>query len=154
MLLYAMINKRNYKKENRNIKIMIIEDELDILLLYKDYLNNKGFSVLATSATANEALKDYEYFLPNLIILDYNLPGKTNGLDASREILKKYPNAPIIIVTAFDTVKNELSQDHFFTDKNIILLLKPIKLNILENNIKNLLIKKSNYKQYVLLQFL
>jgi len=145
-----MITKRNYKKKNKNIKIMIIEDELDILLLYKDYLNNKGFSVLATSTTANEALKDYENFYPNLIILDYNLPGKTNGLEASRQILKKNPNVPIIIVTAFDTVKTELSQDQFFTDKHIILLLKPIKLNILESNIKNLLNKMSNNKQYVL----
>ena len=142
-----MITKRNYK--NKNIKIMIIEDELDILLLYKDYLINKGFSVLATSTTANEALKDYENFYPNLIILDYHLPGKTNGLEASRQILKKNPNVPIIIVTAFDTVKTELSQDRFFTDKHIILLLKPIKLNILEHNIKNLLNKKSNNKQYV-----
>jgi DNA-binding response OmpR family regulator len=137
-----MISKRNYKNLNQNNKIMIIEDEIDILLLYKDYLSNKGFLVLATSTTANEALKDYENFYPNLIILDYNLPGKTNGLEASRQILKKYPNVPIIIVTAFDTVKNELSQDQFFVDKNIILLTKPIKLNILENNIKNLLIKK------------
>ena len=145
-----MITRRDPKKKNKNIKIMIIEDELDILLLYKDYLNNKGFSVLATSTTANEALKDYENFYPNLIILDYNLPGKTNGLEASRQILKKYPNVPIIIVTAFDTVKTELSQDQFFTDKNIILLLKPIKLNILESNVRNLLIKKSNNKQFVL----
>ena len=145
-----MITRRNSKKKNKNIKIMIIEDELDILLLYKDYLNNKGFSVLATSTTANEALKDYENFYPNLIILDYNLPGKTNGLEASRQILKKYPNVPIIIVTAFDTVKTELTQDQFFTDKNIILLLKPIKLNILESNVRNLLIKKRNNKQFVL----
>ena len=144
-----MITKRNYKKKNKNIKIMIIEDELDILLLYKDYLNNKGFSVLATSTTANEALKDYENFDPNLIILDYNLPGKTNGLEASRQILKKHPNVPIIIVTAFDTVKMKLSQDQFFIDKHIILLLKPIKLNILESNIKNLLNKMSNKKQNV-----
>ena len=137
-----MISKKNYKYLNQNNKIMIIEDEIDILLLYKDYLSNKGFLVLATSTTANEALKDYENFYPNLIILDYNLPGKTNGLEASRQILKKYPNVPIIIVTAFDTVKKELSQDQFFVDKNIVLLTKPIKLNILESNIKNLLIKK------------
>ena len=120
---------------------MIIEDELDILLLYKDYLNNKGFLVLATSTTANEALKDYENFFPHLIILDYNLPGKTNGLEAARQILDKYPTVPIIIVTAHEIVKNELSQDQFFTNKKIILLFKPIKLHILEGNIKNLLIK-------------
>ena len=139
-----MTIKSNYKSENPNkkIKIMIIEDEIDILLLYKDYLNNKGFSVLATSTTANEALNDYENYYPNLIILDYNLPGKTNGLEASRQILTKYPNLPIIIVTAHDTVHHKFSEDQFFSDKNIIVLFKPIKLNILENKIKKLLIKK------------
>ena len=139
-----MVTKRNHKKENKNIKIMIIEDDLDILLLYKDYLNNKGFSVLATSTTANEALKDYENFYPNIIILDYNLPGKITGLEAARRILDKHPDVPIIIVTAYETVKNELSQDQFFTDKNIMLLPKPIKLHILEIHIKNLLINYSN----------
>ena len=141
-----MVTKRNHKKENKNIKIMIIEDDLDILLLYKDYLNNKGFSVLATSTTANEALKDYENFYPNIIILDYNLPGKITGLEAARQILDKHPDVPIIIVTAYETVKNELSHDQFFRDKNIILLPKPIKLHILESNIKNLLINPSNNK--------
>jgi len=139
-----MTIKSNNKSENPNkkIKIMIIEDEIDILLLYKDYLNNKGFSVLATSTTANEALIDYENFYPNLIILDYNLPGKTNGLAASRQILTKYPNLPIIIVTAHNTVHNKFLEDKFFSDKNIIILFKPIKLNILESKIKTLLTKK------------
>ena len=133
-------NKDN-KKNTHKKKVMIIEDEIDILLLYKDYLNNKGFSVQATSTTANEALNDYENFFPNMIILDYNLPGKLSGLEAARQILKKYPSAPIIIVTAYETVRSELSNDEFFTNKNIILLLKPIKLQVLENTIKSLLSK-------------
>jgi DNA-binding response OmpR family regulator len=133
-------NKDNKKNTDKK-KVMIIEDEIDILLLYKDYLNNKGFSVQATSTTANEALNDYENFFPNMIILDYNLPGKLSGLEAARQILKKYPSAPIIIVTAYETVRSELSNDEFFTNKNIILLLKPIKLQVLEYTIKSLLSK-------------
>jgi DNA-binding response OmpR family regulator len=136
------MRKNKYNKKNTDKKkIMIIEDEIDILLLYKDYLNNKGFSVEATSTTANEALDDYENFFPNMIILDYNLPGKLSGLEAAKQILKKYPNAPIIIVTAFETVRSELSNDEFFCNKNIILLLKPIKLQVLECTIKSLLSK-------------
>jgi DNA-binding response OmpR family regulator len=133
-------NKDNKKNTDKK-KVMIIEDEIDILLLYKDYLNNKGFSVQATSTTANEALNDYENFFPNMIILDYNLPGKLSGLEAARQILKKYPSVPIIIVTAYETVRSELSNDEFFTNKNIILLLKPIKLQVLEYTIKSLLNK-------------
>ncbi|MGI0051405.1 MAG: response regulator [Nitrososphaeraceae archaeon] len=133
---------RSHKNIEKNIdkkKVMIIEDEIDILLLYKDYLNNKGFSVQATSTTANEALKDYENFYPNMIILDYNLPGKLSGLEAAKQILTRYPSVPIIIVTAYETVKNEMSNDHFFADKKVVLLLKPIKLHILEYTIKTLL---------------
>ena len=129
------------KKKKDKTRIMIIEDEIDILLLYKDYLTNKGFSVEATSTTANEALNDYENFFPSIIILDYNLPGKISGLEAAKQILTKYPNAPIIIVTAFETVRNEISNDEFFNDKNLILLLKPIKLHLLEFTIKSLLSK-------------
>ena len=135
-----MITKRYNKKTDKK-KVMIIEDEIDILLLYKDYLNNKGFSVQATSTTANEALNDYENFFPNMLILDYNLPGKLNGLEAARQILRKYPITPIIIVTAYETVRSELYNDTFFADKNIILLLKPIKLQMLEYAIKSLLNK-------------
>ena len=133
---------RSNRDDTKNIdkkKVMIIEDEIDILLLYKDYLNNKGFSVQATSTTANEALKDYENFYPNMIILDYNLPGKLSGLEAAKQILTRYPRVPIIIVTAYETVKNEMSNDHFFADKKVVLLLKPIKLHILEYTIKTLL---------------
>jgi DNA-binding response OmpR family regulator len=134
-----MRTNRNNKKKIDKKKVMIIEDEIDILLLYKDYLNNKGFSVQATSTTANEALKDYETFFPHMLILDYNLPGKLSGLEAAKQILKKYPNAPIIIVTAYESVRSELSNDEFFADKSIILLLKPIKLQVLEYTIKSLL---------------
>jgi DNA-binding response OmpR family regulator len=135
-----MITKRYNKKTDKK-KVMIIEDEIDILLLYKEYLHNKGFSVQATSTTANEALNDYENFFPNMLILDYNLPGKLNGLEAARQILRKYPSTPIIIVTAYETVRSELYNDKFFADKNIILLLKPIKLQMLEYAIKSLLNK-------------
>ena len=52
-----MAHERNLlmgKKEKKQLTIMIIEDEQDILLLYKDYLMSKGHKVLATSTTANE----------------------------------------------------------------------------------------------------
>jgi len=134
-----MRSHRNNEKNIDKKKVMIIEDEIDILLLYKDYLNNKGFSVQATSTTANEALKDYENFYPNMIILDYNLPGKLSGLEAAKQILSRYPSVPIIIVTAYETVKTEMANDRFFADKKVVLLLKPIKLHILEYTVKTLL---------------
>jgi DNA-binding response OmpR family regulator len=55
---------------------MILEDEQNILHLYKDFLRTKGLSVIMTSTTANEAMDDNEKYRPEFVIFDYKLPGK------------------------------------------------------------------------------
>ena len=105
-------------RQQRQIrKVMIVEDEHDILLLYKDYLKSKGYSVIASSTTADEAFIDFEKYKPDLIIIDYKLPGIKNGLQAAKEILTKFPSARILIITAHEDIKNELNNDDFFRKK-------------------------------------
>ena len=129
------------KKEKKQLSIMIIEDEQDILLLYKDYLLSKGHKVLATSTTANEIMSDYEKIKPDISIIDYKLPSEKNGLDAAIQILKKYPSAAILIVTAYDTVKKEIARNSFFDDKRVEILIKPLRLALLESSIVNIVNK-------------
>ena len=129
------------KKEKKQLSIMIIEDEQDILLLYKDYLLSKGHKVLATSTTANEIMSDYEKIKPDIAIIDYKLPSEKNGLDAAIQILDKYPSAAILIVTAYDTVKREIARNSFFDDKRVEILIKPLRLSLLESSIINIVNK-------------
>lgn len=136
-----MAHERNLlmgKKEKKQLSIMIIEDEQDILLLYKDYLISKGHKVLATSTTANEIMSDYDRIKPDVAIIDYKLPTEKNGIDAATQILDKYPSAAIMIVTAYDTVKKEVANNSFFDNKRMGILIKPIRLSQLENSIINI----------------
>jgi len=126
------------KKEKRQLSIMIVEDEQDILLLYKDYLMSKGYKVLATSTTANEIMFDYDRIKPDVAIIDYKLPNEKNGIDAATHILEKYPSAAILIVTAYDTVKKEIANNSFFDNKRMEVLIKPLRLSELENSIINI----------------
>ncbi|HEY7570905.1 MAG TPA: response regulator [Nitrososphaeraceae archaeon] len=114
-------------------KVMIIEDDLDLLILYKDYLMKSGCIVIATSSTAEEILVDYKSYRPDFVILDYNLPGTMNGLRAAGEILNIDPNAKIIILTAFSDVKQELERSSHFRGKNIKVILKPIQISYLKS---------------------
>ena len=123
------------KKEKKQLSIMIIEDEQDILLLYKDYLLSRGHKVLATSTTANEVLSDYDRIKPDIAIIDYKLPAEKNGIDAAIQILNKYPSAAILIVTAYETVKKEVARNSFFDDKRVEILIKPLRLALLESSI-------------------
>ena len=108
--------------------IMIIEDEEDVLLVYRDYLEKRGYTIEASAPTANEVLRDYETYNPDLVIVDYRLPGSMNGLEAAERILHKDPSARILIITAFENVRNEIEENGFFRDKKISVLLKPIQL--------------------------
>jgi DNA-binding response OmpR family regulator len=130
------------KKEKRHLSIMIIEDEQDILLLYKDYLMSRGHNVVATSTTANEILSDYDRIRPDVAIIDYKLPNDNNGLDAALQILNKYPSAAILIVTAYETVTKEITKMPFLDNKRLEVLIKPLRLAELETSIMNIANRK------------
>lgn len=130
------------KKEKKHLSIMIIEDEQDILLLYKDYLLSRGHNVVATSTTANEILSDYDRIRPDVAIIDYKLPNDKNGLDAALQILNKYPSAAILIVTAYETVTKEITKMPLLDKKRVEVLIKPLRLAQLENSIINIANRK------------
>jgi DNA-binding NtrC family response regulator len=123
------------KKEKKQFSIMIIEDEQDILLLYKDYLLSRGHNVVATSTTASEIMSDYDRIRPDVAIIDYKLPADKNGIDAAIQIIEKYPSAAILIVTAYETVSKEIAKISLFDNKRVEVLIKPLRLAQLEDSI-------------------
>ena len=130
------------KREKKQFNIMIIEDEQDILLLYKDYLLSRGHKIVATSMTADEILSDYDRIQPDVAIIDYKLPNNKNGIDAAIQILDKYPSAAILIVTAYETVKKEIAKRSLFDNKRVEVLIKPLRLAQLETSIVDIVSKK------------
>ena len=121
--------------------IMILDDEEDILNLYSDYLFSKGHRVIRTYVNADTILDDIDIEFPDLYIIDYRLLGNMNGIEVAIEILNKFPSACIIFITAFELVKEEISKRDIFKDRNIDVLIKPVKLNQIQNSIINLISK-------------
>ena len=78
-------------------KILIIEDEVSIADLEKDYLELSGFEV-ETEQDGKEGLRRALEENPDLLILDLMLPG-VNGFDICRAVREK-KNIPIIMVSA------------------------------------------------------
>ena len=119
--------------------IMIIEDDQDILMLYKDYLRRKGHNITVSSTTADEALRDYQQYKPDLVIMDYRLPGQKNGLQAASDIISQYSTAKILIITAFEGVREEMVQMNLSRYKQVTVLIKPIRLSHLDRIISKFL---------------
>ena len=121
--------------------IMILDDEEDILKLYNDYLSSKGHKVIRTYVNADNILEDIDIECPDLYIIDYRLPGNMNGIEVAIEILKKFPSALIIFITGYEMLEKELSKHDIFCDKKIDVLIKPIKLNRIQDSLLSLLRK-------------
>ena len=78
-------------------KILVVEDELDIIKLVRAYLEKAGYAVV-TATDGQEALAVFRHERPNLVIPDLNLPGM-DGLDVCRA-LRRQSDVPVIMLTA------------------------------------------------------
>jgi DNA-binding response OmpR family regulator len=78
-------------------KVLVVEDELSIARIVRDYLAHAGFDV-ALAADGDAALTQARGFKPDLVILDLRLP-KRDGLDVARE-LRRSSEVPIVMLTA------------------------------------------------------
>jgi DNA-binding response OmpR family regulator len=77
--------------------ILVVEDEIKIARLVRDYLEHAGFDVIV-AADGEAAIASARGSKPDLIVLDLGLPGR-DGLDVTRE-LRRSSTVPIVVLTA------------------------------------------------------
>jgi DNA-binding NtrC family response regulator len=136
------------------MKILIADDEPDLLSQYRTILEDKGHEVV-TTLDGESCVLEYskklsqDYSNPfDAVILDYSMP-KLNGLQTAKEILGLHPTQRIIFASAYvqetlvDSIKNlkqivELLQKPFslqalvdtIEDKNIYEELAKLNVNV------------------------
>ncbi|MDD3416513.1 MAG: response regulator transcription factor [Lachnospiraceae bacterium] len=81
-------------------KLLLVEDETDILILEKKLLMKQGYESIETAADCRQALNKALEIQPDLIILDIMLPDG-NGFDLYQE-LRKETESPILFLSARD----------------------------------------------------
>lgn len=84
-------------------KILIVDDDPFNLDLLQQELTDKGY-VIERANSGEEALKKVESFQPDLILLDYMMPGM-NGVEALKEIRKRGNDVPVVMITAYGTIE-------------------------------------------------
>src|SRR6202048_4136531 len=91
-------------KESR--RILIIDDERPILLTLEALLGRHGFETEA-AATAAAGLKALKSKAASLVLLDLQLPD-VQGLEILDQIKAEWPEMPVIVLTAHDTLNNAI----------------------------------------------
>lgn len=117
-------------------KILIVDDDPNIRLLFAEILKMDGFEI-ATASTGTKALQSVLEDHFNLLILDIKMPG-IHGLEILRRLREKGRNLPIIICSAFEGMKDDFSiKSYGISD----YLVKPVDLKLLSASVKKALAK-------------
>lgn len=85
-------------------KVLVIEDEKNLRLLYQQDLQREGHEVLL-AAEAREGLELAEREEPDLVVLDIRMPGM-DGLEAMWRLLDRRPRMPVILNSAYSSYKD------------------------------------------------
>ena len=120
----------------RDVKILLVDDEPDILEIVGYNLKNEGYQVY-TANNGLEALKSAKKITPNLILLDIMMP-EMDGIEACEKIrtVKSLENTLIAFLTARNEDYSHVAGFDAGADDYIT---KPIKPKVLISKVKSLL---------------
>jgi len=142
------------------VKILVVDDDVNIAELLRLYLEKDGYEV-GIANDGHEALKRFESFAPQLVLLDIMLPG-IDGWQVCHNI-RKTSQVPIIMLTAkgetFDKVLGlELGADDYivkpFEAKEVLARIKAVLRRFVKDeapsarevSLDNLYINMENYE--------
>ncbi len=112
-------------------KLLVVEDEKNLCVLYKEELTKEGYHV-TTVMDADAALRLVKKQKFDLIITDIRMPVK-NGIDLITQIMALRKDIPIIINTAYQSYKRD-----FMTWAADAYIVKSASLEELKSKVKEL----------------
>lgn len=108
-------------------KVLIIDDEVDLCLLLKTYLNRKNYEVFY-SHTLKDGLQQFNLVNPDILFLDNNLPDGF-GWDKASSLLERNPHLQLHLISAYQPTTPE------HTSSSFKVWEKPLTLKDLDNYI-------------------
>src|SRR3990167_320609 len=116
--------------------ILLVEDDKNQRLLYELELRQEGYEVV-TASNGREALEKVQVQLPDIVIMDINMP-KMDGIEAIGKILSKNKEIPVIINTAYSNYK-----DNYMSWAADAYIVKSSDLSELKDTIKKVLANRA-----------
>lgn len=88
-------------------KILVVDDEANIRLLYAEELADEGYEVV-TAASTTEAVEKLQEGAFDLAVLDIKLKNES-GIDLLQKLVKERHEMPVILCSAFSCYKDDFS---------------------------------------------
>jgi DNA-binding NarL/FixJ family response regulator len=88
---------------NGKKRVLIVEDDKEIRNSFIVIVNSSAqFSVVNGYSSCEEAIKHLPVDMPDIVLMDIELPGGMNGIKGAKIIKEKWPTADVIMVTVYE----------------------------------------------------
>ena len=118
---------------DRPVKILIVDDEVNLLQSLSDVLKRKGYSV-ATARNGLEALEKLKERYFNMAIVDFKMP-KMGGMELLEVMKERYPQTPVVILTGYGTIKSAVNTTKKGAYNYLIKPFSPDEILLIANKI-------------------
>ena len=82
-----------------NIKVLVVDDNAVLRMGLTHAIDNAdGFQIVGEAANAEDALISYEKYRPDVVTMDYQMPG-IDGVETTRRLIQTDPDAKIVLLT-------------------------------------------------------
>lgn len=100
------IEFRDNTPESGSAQVLIVEDDVDTLEFFKMLFSSAGHSIWGACTTGENALSLCESaeILPDVVLLDYRLPG-IDGIEVAERLLAMDPSMEIVFCSADDSAR-------------------------------------------------
>jgi CheY-like chemotaxis protein len=131
------IENNNIKNNDSKTRVMIVDDEPDVISILKIVLEDNGFQVDSFEEPIL-ALKTYKTGLYDLLILDIKMP-EMDGFELYDEIKKIDDKAKVCFLTASEMYYSKLREDKYCSLDKDLFVQKPIENEQLVQHINKIL---------------
>jgi two-component system, chemotaxis family, chemotaxis protein CheY len=90
-------------------RVLIVDDVADIRVMLRYMMEKEDYEIVAEAANGVEAVEKYRQYLPDITIMDIEMPYKT-GVEAAREIRELSSDARIIFCSGCITKSNDFQE--------------------------------------------
>jgi CheY-like chemotaxis protein len=122
-------------RKNRRPAILIVEDDALLAAMVEDVVADLGYEVAASVATGEGALEAARASKPDLVLMDVNLRGRLNGIEAAEAIRAERP-CLVVFMTAYGDPE---TTERMKRIAGSAVMGKPISVDILRLTLQQLL---------------
>jgi two-component system, NarL family, response regulator NreC len=83
-------------------RVLLVDDNLPLRRQLNELLTDYGIRVVGEAANGSDGLALSERLNPDVVIMDYRMPGNLNGIAMTRELTSRLPRIRVVMLSVYD----------------------------------------------------